>query len=55
MPTNAVVDRIIGAQATDQSKTLGVILNGKAITTKQYVPRAGKSHACAMLSTKIMV
>jgi hypothetical protein len=42
MLTNAVVQRIMSAQATDQSKTLGITLNGKIITTGQYVPRAGK-------------
>jgi hypothetical protein len=42
MLNNAVVQRIMSAQATDQSKTLSIILNGKIITTGQYVPRAGK-------------
>lgn len=42
MPTKEVVKRIVSAQATDQSKTLGVIFNGKAITPGQYIPRAGK-------------
>ncbi|TAQ90918.1 hypothetical protein B7494_g815 [Chlorociboria aeruginascens] len=40
MPTNAIVKRILGAVEKDSSKTLGVIINGKAITTKQYIPRA---------------
>ncbi|MCJ1291889.1 hypothetical protein MMC34_003437 [Xylographa carneopallida] len=40
MPTNAVVKRILGAQEKDSSKTLEIIVNGKAITTKQYVPKA---------------
>lgn len=45
MPTNAVVKRILSAQETDPSKTLGVTLpNGKTITTKEYIPRAGKPH-----------
>ena len=42
MPTNAVVKRILGAQEKDSSKTLEIIVNGKAITTKQYVPKAGQ-------------
>jgi hypothetical protein len=42
MPTNAVVERILGAMEKDASKVLGVTVNGKAITTKQYIPRAGK-------------
>jgi hypothetical protein len=42
MPTKDVVRRIMSAQATDASKTLGVIFNGKAITTGQYIPRAGE-------------
>jgi hypothetical protein len=44
MPTNAVIKRSLSAQMEDSSKTLGVILNGKAITTGQYIPRAGKPH-----------
>ncbi|KAF4637769.1 hypothetical protein G7Y89_g313 [Cudoniella acicularis] len=40
MPTNAVVKRILSAMETDDSKVLGVTVNGKAITTKQYIPRA---------------
>jgi hypothetical protein len=52
MPTNAVVKRILAAQTTDPSKTLGVILNGKAITAKQYVPRAGKSRRRVMFPAK---
>lgn len=42
MPTNASVKRILSAVENDNSKVLGVIVNGKEITTKQYVPRAGK-------------
>ncbi|KAM3068049.1 hypothetical protein ACMFMF_009416 [Clarireedia jacksonii] len=40
MPTNAVVQRILSATEKDPSKVLGVTVNGKAITTKQYIPRA---------------
>ncbi|TVY94307.1 Carboxypeptidase Y inhibitor [Lachnellula willkommii] len=40
MPTNAVVKRILDVAEKDESKVLGVIVNGKAITTKQYIPRA---------------
>ncbi|ESZ99049.1 putative protease inhibitor (Tfs1) [Sclerotinia borealis F-4128] len=40
MPTNAVVKRILDAIEKDPSKVLGVTVNGKAITTKQYIPRA---------------
>ncbi len=43
MPTNASVKRILSAQEKDSSKTLGVTVNGKAITTKQYIPKAGES------------
>lgn len=43
MPTNAVVKRILSAMEKDPSKVLGVTVNGKTITTKQYIPRAGKS------------
>jgi hypothetical protein len=50
MPTNAVVQRIMSAQATDQSKTLGIILNGRIITTGQYVPRAGKYYGLFYIS-----
>lgn len=42
MPTNASVKRILNAMEEDNSKVLGVKVNGKAITTKQYIPRAGK-------------
>lgn len=41
MPTNAIVKRILDVAEKDESKVLGVIVNGKAITTKQYIPRAG--------------
>lgn len=41
MPTNATVKRILSALETDGSKVLGVAVNGKEITTKQYIPRAG--------------
>jgi len=44
MPTNAVVKRILSAIETDDSKVLGVTVNGKKITTKQYIPRAGESY-----------
>jgi len=40
MPTNASVSRILSAIENDNSKVLGVTINGKAITTKQYIPRA---------------
>ncbi|KAF2169449.1 hypothetical protein M409DRAFT_52688 [Zasmidium cellare ATCC 36951] len=40
MPTNASVDRALAAIAKDESKKLGVIVNGKSITTGQYIPRA---------------
>ncbi|PQE10894.1 protease inhibitor (Tfs1) protein [Rutstroemia sp. NJR-2017a WRK4] len=40
MPTNAVVERILSAMENDPSKVLGVTYNGKAITSKQYLPRA---------------
>ncbi|TVY17495.1 Carboxypeptidase Y inhibitor [Lachnellula arida] len=40
MPTNAIVKRILDVAEKDESKVLGVIVNGKAITTKQYIPRA---------------
>jgi len=40
MPTNAVVKRILSAIETDESKVLGLTVNGKAITTKQFIPRA---------------
>ncbi|KAK4493620.1 hypothetical protein PRZ48_015287 [Zasmidium cellare] len=40
MPTNASVDRALAAIAKDDSKKLGVIVNGKAITTGQYIPKA---------------
>ncbi|KAI9742967.1 MAG: hypothetical protein M1818_003262 [Claussenomyces sp. TS43310] len=40
MPTNAVVKRILSASEKDDSKVLGVTVNGKAIATKQYIPRA---------------
>lgn len=43
MPANASVKRILSAVENDSSKTLGVTVNGKAITTKQYIPRAGAS------------
>lgn len=43
MPTNASVKRILSAMEADGSKVLGVTVNGMAITTKQYIPRAGKS------------
>lgn len=46
MPTNASVKRILSATEKDASKVLGVSVNGKAITTKQHIPRAGKSHLC---------
>lgn len=46
MPTNSSVKRILSAIEKDQSKVLGVKVNGKEITTKQYIPRAG------MLGTK---
>lgn len=41
MPTNAIVKRILSAIEEDDSKVLGLTVNGKAITTKQYIPRAG--------------
>lgn len=44
MPANASVKRILSATEKDASKVLGVTVNGKAITTKQHIPRAGKSH-----------
>ncbi|TVY71494.1 Carboxypeptidase Y inhibitor [Lachnellula suecica] len=40
MPTNAIVKRALDALEADPSKALGVTVNGKAITTKQYIPRA---------------
>lgn len=43
MPVNASVKRILSAQETDSSLTLGLTVNGKAITTKQYIPKAGES------------
>lgn len=42
MPVNAVVQRILSAAENDDSKILGVVYSGKPITTKQYIPRAGK-------------
>ena len=43
MPTNASIKRILSAQETDSSLTLGLTVNGKAITTKQYISKAGES------------
>lgn len=43
MPTNSSVQRIINVLEDDPSKVLGVTVNGKAITTKQFIPRSGKS------------
>ncbi|KAF1348884.1 phosphatidylethanolamine-binding protein [Delphinella strobiligena] len=40
MPTNASVKRILSATEKDASKVLGLSVNGKAITTKQHIPRA---------------
>ncbi|MCJ1405877.1 hypothetical protein MMC11_009107 [Xylographa trunciseda] len=40
MPTNAIVKRMLSAMEKDDSKVLGVTVNGKEITTKQYIPRA---------------
>jgi len=40
MPTNASVKRILSATEKDASKLLGVSVNGKAITTKQHIPRS---------------
>ncbi|KAF7871654.1 hypothetical protein EAF04_003761 [Stromatinia cepivora] len=45
MPTNASVKRALAAIEKDPSKVLGVAYNGKAITTKQYIPRAGAQTA----------
>lgn len=42
MPINTTVKRILGAQETDGSLTLGLTVNGKAITTKQYISKAGE-------------
>lgn len=50
MPTNASVKRILSATEKDASKVLGLSVNGKAITTKQHIPRAGKSHLYQVLS-----
>jgi len=36
MPTNASVKRILSAREEDNSKVLGIVVNGKAITTKQW-------------------
>ncbi|KAG4028561.1 hypothetical protein MFRU_020g00050 [Monilinia fructicola] len=40
MPANEVVKRIHDAIEKNTSQVLGVSYNGKAITTKQYLPRA---------------
>ncbi|MCJ1384041.1 hypothetical protein MMC17_007157 [Xylographa soralifera] len=40
MPTNLLVKRILNTQEKDSSKTLGVTVHGKAITTRQYIPKA---------------
>lgn len=42
MPTNSSVKRALSAIEKDPSKLLGVKINGKEITTKEYIPRAGK-------------
>ena len=55
MPTNASVKRILSAQEMDSSLTLGLTVNGKAITTKQYISKAGESfhfaHSSEILRT----
>ncbi|KZZ89407.1 Phosphatidylethanolamine-binding protein PEBP [Moelleriella libera RCEF 2490] len=40
MPTNSSVKRIMNILEDDPSKVLGVTVNGKAITTKQFIPRS---------------
>ncbi len=42
MPTNAVVERALSAMDADSAKVLGVAYNGKPITAKEFIPRAGE-------------
>ena len=55
MPVNATVKRILSDQEKDSSLRLGLTVNGKAITTKQYIAKAGEtfnfSHCLVTMQT----
>ena len=52
MPTNAVVQRILGAMEKDNSKVLSLTVDGKTISNQQYIPRARQSHGRSMSTSR---